>query len=42
MQWKYLPVLKDSDGKAAIHSTTVYKVFARWSDNGSLAEACII
>ena len=31
MQWQCLPVLKDSDGKAEIHYTTVYKVFARWS-----------
>src|ERR1700730_1281832 len=41
MQWKCFPVLKDSDGKAAIHSTTVSKVFARWSDDGSLAQAFI-
>ena len=36
MQWKCLPVPKDCDGKAEIHYTTVYKVFARWSDDGSL------
>src|SRR6266446_4808605 len=41
MQWKCLPVPKDHDGKAAIHYTTVYKVFARWSDDGSLAQAFI-
>jgi transposase len=41
MQWKCLPVLKDHDGKAAIHYTTVYKVFARWSDDGSLEHAFI-
>jgi len=41
MQWKCLPVPKDHDGKAEIHSTTVYKVFARWSDDGSLEEAFI-
>jgi transposase len=41
MQWKCLPVRKDSDGKAAIHYTTVYKVFARWSDDGSLEHAFI-
>jgi hypothetical protein len=34
-------VLKASDGKAEIHSTTVYKVFARWSDDGSLEHAFI-
>ena len=32
---------KDSDGKAEIHYTTVYKVFARWSDDGSLEQAFI-
>ena len=41
MQWKCLPVPKDHDGKPAIHSTTVYKVFARWSDDGSLEDAFI-
>jgi len=41
MQWKCLPVPKDHDGKAEIHYTTVYKVFAKWSDDGSLEEAFI-
>src|SRR5882762_7052713 len=41
MQWKGLPVPKDSHGKPAIHYTTVYKVFARWSDDGSLEQAFI-
>ena len=41
MQWKCLPVPTDRDGKAAIHYTTVYKVFAKWSDDGSLAYAFI-
>jgi transposase len=41
MQWKCLPVPKDCDGKAEIHYTTVYKVFARWSDDASLEEAFI-
>ena len=41
MQWKCLPVPTDHDGKAAIHDTTVYKVFARWSDDGSLEAAFI-
>jgi len=36
MQWKCLPVPKDLEGKAEIHYTTVYKAFARWSDDGSL------
>jgi len=35
-------VFKDSDGKAEIHYTTVYKVFARWSDDGSLEQAFIV
>jgi transposase len=41
MQWKGLPVPKAHNGTAAIHDTTVYKVFARWSDDGSLAHAFI-
>src|SRR6266446_1522193 len=41
MQWKCLPVPKDTQGKPAIHSTTVYKVFARWSDDGPLEQAFI-
>jgi len=41
MPWKCLPVPKDSDGKAEIHYTTVYKVFAKWSDNGSPEHAFI-
>jgi hypothetical protein len=41
MQWKCLPVPTDTDGKPAIHDTTVSKVFAWWSDDGSLAQAFI-
>src|SRR5712692_11891725 len=41
MQWKCLPVPKDTHGNASIHYTTVYKVFARWSDDGSLEDAFI-
>src|SRR5438309_2402220 len=41
MQWKCLPVPTDSDGKPAIHYTTVYKVFAKWADDGSLWQAFI-
>ena len=41
MQWKCLPVPKDAQGHAAIHYTTIYKVFARWSDDGSLEHAFI-
>jgi transposase len=41
MQWKCLPVPKDAQGHAAIHDTTVYKVCARWADDGSLEDAFI-
>ena len=41
MQWKCWPVPTDSEGKAAIHYTTVYKVFARWADDGSLWQAFV-
>jgi len=41
MQWKCLPVPKALDGTDAIHYTTIYKVFARWSDNGALEHAFI-
>src|SRR2546427_8985956 len=41
MQWKCLPVPTDSNGKPLIHYTTVYKVFARWADDGSLWQAFI-
>src|SRR5215471_1811100 len=41
MQWKCLPVPTDPDGKPTIHYTTVYKVFARWADDGSLWHAFV-
>src|SRR5712691_54776 len=41
MQWKCLPVPTDAQGKPAIHSTTVYKVFAKWADDGSLWQAFV-
>src|SRR6266851_10520605 len=41
MQWKCLPIPKDPNGKPAIHYTTVYKVFARWAEDGSLWQAFI-
>ncbi len=41
MQWKGLPVPKDANGKPAIHYTTVYKVFAKWADDGSLWQAFV-
>jgi len=41
MQWKCLPVPQDAQGKAAIHYTTIYKVFAKWADDGSLWQAFV-
>ena len=40
-QWQCLPVPTDFQGKSAIHYTTVYKVFARWADDGSLWQAFV-
>src|SRR5215510_1810477 len=39
MQWKCLPVPTDTNGKPAIHYTTVYRAFAKWVDDGSLWQA---
>jgi transposase len=41
MQWKCLPVPEAGDGTAVIHYTTIYKLFAKWSDDGSLDQAFI-
>src|SRR5919205_467124 len=41
MPWKCLPIPHDTPGKPAIHYTTVYKVFARWADDGSLWQALV-
>jgi transposase len=41
MPWQCLPVPTDAHGQPAIHSTTVYKVCARWADDGSLEQAFI-
>jgi len=41
MQWKCLPIPHDTNGKPAIHYTTVYKVFAKWADDGSLWQAFV-
>ena len=41
MQWKCLPVPQDTNGKPAIHYTTVYKVFAKWAGDGSLWQAFV-
>ena len=41
MQWKCLPVPTEPDGKQAIHYTTIYKVFAKWAEDGSLWQAFV-
>ena len=41
MQWKELPIEKGRDGQTEIHYTGIYKLFARWSDDGSLEKAFI-
>src|SRR5215831_11146222 len=41
MQWKCLPIPHDTQGKPAMHDTTVYQVFARWADDGSLWQALV-
>jgi transposase len=41
MQWKCLPIPKDTTGKPAIHYTNVYRAFAKWADDGSLQQAFI-
>jgi len=41
MQWKGLPIPPDTNGKPAIHYTTIYKVFAKWADDGSLWRAFV-
>jgi transposase len=41
MQWKCLPIPQDPDGTPAIHYTTIYKVFAKWADDGSLWQAFV-
>jgi hypothetical protein len=41
MQWKCLPVPQDAQGKPTIHYTTIYKVFAKWADDGSLWQAFV-
>ena len=35
------PSRTDAQGKPAIHYTTVYKVFAKWADDGSLWQAFV-
>ena len=35
------PVPRANDGTALIHYTTIYKVFAKWADDGSLDDAFV-
>ena len=41
MQWKCLPIPKDTHGKPEIHYSNVYRAFAKWADDGSLEQAFI-
>jgi transposase len=41
MPWKCLPIPHDTQGQPAIHYTTIYKVFAKWADDGSLWHAFV-
>ncbi|SRR6266446_543323 len=41
MPWKCVPVPTDTNGKPVMHDTTVYTVFARWADDGSLWQAFV-
>jgi len=41
MQWKELPIDQGPDGKAALHYTGIFKLFARWAEDGSLERAFI-
>jgi transposase len=41
MQWKCFPIPHDPNGIPAIHYTTIYKVFAKWADDGSLWQAFV-
>jgi len=39
IQWDQLPIEKGKRGKAEIHYTGIYKIYARWSSDGSWAKA---
>jgi len=39
MQWKELPIDKGAKAKAELHYTGVFKLFARWAEDGSLERA---
>ena len=38
-QWQELPIDQDPEGKAELHYTGVFKLFARWAQEGSLDRA---
>ena len=40
-QWKELPIAPGPEGKAELHDTGVFKLFARWAEDGSLERAFI-
>jgi hypothetical protein len=39
MQWKELPLAPGPEGKAELHYTGVFKLFARWAEDGALQRA---
>ena len=39
MQWQELPIDPGPEGKAELHYTGVFKLFARWAEDGSLERA---
>ena len=40
-QGKELPIEKGPEGKAELHYTGIFKLFARWAEDGSLERAFI-
>ena len=40
--WKGLPIPQDAQGKLALPSTTVYRAFAKWADDGALWQAFVV
>jgi transposase len=41
MQWKEVPIEKGPEGTAELHYTGIFKLFARWAEDGSLEQAFI-
>jgi hypothetical protein len=41
MQWKELPIEKGAEDKAELYSTGIFKLFARWAEDGSPERAFI-